>query len=85
MIRGINVSGKNVITMEALRSLVAACGCRDLRTYIQSGNVVLSSPSTAAACAAAVEQALAKRLGQFSEGQTKGRTLGVAGRGLLRR
>ena len=64
MIRGINVTGRNIVPMEALRSLVAGCGCEAPRTYIQSGNVVFESASGAKACTAAIEQALAKRLGK---------------------
>jgi uncharacterized protein (DUF1697 family) len=40
LLRGINVVGANQIRMEALRKLHEQCGCRDVRTHINSGNVV---------------------------------------------
>ena len=40
LLRGINVGGKNVIRMAALRSVFEAEGFRDVVTYIQSGNVI---------------------------------------------
>lgn len=42
MIRGINVAGHNKVRMSDLRALVAGLGYRDVTTYIQSGNVVLT-------------------------------------------
>ncbi len=41
--RGINVGGKNVLPMRELVSLLEQRGCVDIRTYIQSGNVVFQS------------------------------------------
>ena len=64
MVRAINVSGRNVVPMEALRAMFVACGCEDPRTYIQSGNVVFASESSPSACAKAIEHALHKRLGK---------------------
>lgn len=40
LLRGINVSGKNMLPMPDLAAIFAATGCEDVRTYIQSGNVV---------------------------------------------
>lgn len=48
LLRGINVTGRNSLRMAELRSLVEGLGCRDVRTYIQSGNVVLSCPAAVA-------------------------------------
>lgn len=39
-LRGINVGGKNKLPMKALAELFKEAGCTDVRTYIQSGNVV---------------------------------------------
>jgi uncharacterized protein (DUF1697 family) len=47
LLRGINVGGKNIIKMADLRSCFEAEGFRDVASYIQSGNVVFRSPSTA--------------------------------------
>ncbi|HEY4645164.1 MAG TPA: DUF1697 domain-containing protein [Steroidobacteraceae bacterium] len=44
LFRGINVGGKNMLPMKLLTALLEEAGCRDVRTYIQSGNVVLRSP-----------------------------------------
>jgi uncharacterized protein (DUF1697 family) len=43
LLRGVNLGARNRIAMEALRELLAAAGFEDVRTYVQSGNVVLSS------------------------------------------
>jgi uncharacterized protein (DUF1697 family) len=44
--RGINVGGHNALPMKSLPALLETCGCRDVRTYIQSGNVVFRSSSS---------------------------------------
>lgn len=44
LLRGINVGGKNKLPMSALAEIFAEAGCTDVRTYIQSGNVVFSAP-----------------------------------------
>ncbi len=46
LLRGINVAGKNRLGMSDLRSLLSVTGGSDVRTYLQSGNAVLSHPST---------------------------------------
>ena len=43
LLRGINVSGHNMIKMEALKSMLENCGFQNVETYIQSGNVFLES------------------------------------------
>lgn len=43
LLRGINVSGKNKIAMAALRDMCSDLGLINVQTYIQSGNIVLSS------------------------------------------
>ena len=40
LLRGINVGGKNILPMKALAEMFAVAGCTDVKTYIQSGNVV---------------------------------------------
>ncbi len=44
LLRGINVSGKNRISMPDLRRLYESLSLGNARTYIQSGNVVFESP-----------------------------------------
>jgi uncharacterized protein (DUF1697 family) len=43
LLRGINVGGKHRLPMSGLKLLLEQCGCVDVRTYIQSGNVILNS------------------------------------------
>jgi uncharacterized protein (DUF1697 family) len=40
LLRGVNVGGNNKVKMEALRATCEGLGWRDVRTYIQSGNIV---------------------------------------------
>ena len=40
LLRGINVGGKNRLPMKELAAMFVDAGCEDVRTYIQSGNVV---------------------------------------------
>lgn len=43
LLRGVNVSGKNLIKMDALKQLFLNLGCVNIATYIQSGNVIFTS------------------------------------------
>jgi uncharacterized protein (DUF1697 family) len=45
-LRGINVGGKNLLPMQRLARIFEALGCRDVRTYIQSGNVMFAASAT---------------------------------------
>jgi uncharacterized protein (DUF1697 family) len=56
LFRGVNVGGSNMLPMQSLKPLIEACGCADVQTYIQSGNVVFRSSASDAI-------RLAKRLG----------------------
>ena len=40
LLRGINVGGRRKLPMRDLATMFEAAGCEDVRTYIQSGNVV---------------------------------------------
>lgn len=40
LLRGINVGGKNKLPMKDLAAMFREAGCDDVRTYIQSGNVL---------------------------------------------
>ncbi len=42
LLRGINVGGKNLIKMPALAASFESLGFSNVRTYIQSGNVIFS-------------------------------------------
>ncbi len=43
-LRGINVGGKNIIRMEAVKQALAALGLLNVRTVLASGNVLFDSP-----------------------------------------
>lgn len=40
ILRGINVSGQKMINMEALKTLMKDLGFQNIKTYIQSGNLI---------------------------------------------
>ena len=64
LLRGVNVVGRNKIKMDELKSLGESIGLRDVRTYIQSGNVVFQSDQrTMAGCAKRMEMAIEKECG----------------------
>ena len=43
--RAINVAGHASVRMSDVRDAFATAGCRNVRTYIQSGNVIFESPA----------------------------------------
>src|SRR5262245_54636991 len=64
LIRGINVGHAKRVAMAELRALVEDLGCKDVRTLLNSGNVVFAAPGkTAEGAAARIEKGLAEELG----------------------
>jgi uncharacterized protein (DUF1697 family) len=64
LFRGINITGRNMVPMAALKAHLEKCGCADVRTYIQSGNAVFQSRlSDPAAIAKKLAAAVAKAHG----------------------
>lgn len=61
MLRGVNLGPTRRMKMEDLRAVYESLGLSDVRTYIQSGNVVFRSPRPIAA--ARIEAAIGKRFG----------------------
>lgn len=59
LLRGINVGGKNLIKMSDLKACFETLGFEDVRTYIQSGNVLFR---TAAAAQAKLTEQIEKAL-----------------------
>jgi uncharacterized protein (DUF1697 family) len=55
LLRGINVGG-NMLPMARLREILAGAGFADAKTYLQSGNVVLSADTTPAEIVALIER-----------------------------
>jgi uncharacterized protein (DUF1697 family) len=46
LLRGINVGGKDIIKMDALKQAFEEISCTGVKTYIQSGNVIFRSLET---------------------------------------
>ena len=65
LLRGVNVGRAKRVAMADLRALVEALGAREVRTLLNSGNVVFTAPEGVAPgeMAARIEAALAARLG----------------------
>ncbi len=64
MLRGINVSGQRRIKMDELRSLFESLGFGNVKTYIQSGNVIFDSRrASISKLASAIEIAIEKTFG----------------------
>ena len=64
LLRGINVGGKNKLPMNVLVEMFVEAGCKDVRTYIQSGNVIFNaSQSVSARVSDRVTARIAERLG----------------------
>ena len=57
LLRGINVGGRNKLKMQALRDLLTGLGAHDVKTYIQSGNVVFRGDVTADDISTAIGEA----------------------------
>ena len=63
LLRGVNLGSRNRIAMPKLRSLLEDAGFDDVATYVQSGNVVLSSRATPATVARKCKRLIADELG----------------------
>ena len=63
LLRGINLGSRNRVAMPALRDLLGAAGFDDVRTYVQSGNLVLSSDAAPVELERELEQLIAERFG----------------------
>jgi len=61
LLRGVNVGGHNRLSMADLRAVLEAAGCRDVQTYVQSGNGVVDHDGTPAELERVVAAALADR------------------------
>ncbi len=67
LLRGINVGGKNKVSMKALKACLEKAGFSSVSTYIASGNVILKSPKSASAVQSEIEKALPKAFKLDSE------------------
>ena len=64
LLRGINVSGHNMIKMDALKKMLENMGFQNVETYIQSGNVFFESEEeNAASIGFKIKQEISKVFG----------------------
>lgn len=63
LLRGINIGSRNRIAMPALREALEEAGFEDVGTYVQSGNVVLTSDAKADAVRRKVEGVVTESFG----------------------
>ncbi|HEX3690909.1 MAG TPA: DUF1697 domain-containing protein [Solirubrobacteraceae bacterium] len=63
MLRGINLGAKRRVPMADLRALFGEAGFRDVRTYVQSGNIVLESTAKPAALEGEAATLISERFG----------------------
>jgi uncharacterized protein (DUF1697 family) len=64
LLRAVNVGGTGKLPMKQLTMLCGGCGFDNVRTYIQSGNVVFESRRTEKAVHDALAKALTERMGK---------------------
>ena len=63
-LRGVNVGGKSIVSMAAIKAALVALGLSDVRTYLNSGNVIFSTrASDAPKLTARIEKALEQHTG----------------------
>ena len=63
LLRGINVGSHNRVSMPELRDVLTDAGFDDVRTYLQSGNVVVSSTAKADDAARTCARLIAEQFG----------------------
>ncbi|MBV9336631.1 MAG: DUF1697 domain-containing protein [Solirubrobacterales bacterium] len=64
LLRGINLGSRKRVSMPDLRAVLSSAGFENVRTYVQSGNVVLSgNRADSAALAARCEKLIGERFG----------------------
>ncbi len=63
LFRGINVGGNNIIKMKDLVDLLEGLSAKQVKTYIQSGNVVLQSTEEPSQLSEKISQAIQQRFG----------------------
>ena len=63
LLRGINVGGRNPLPMKELVAILEDLGCEAVKTYIQSGNVVLQSRKRATRLASEIGHEIERQYG----------------------
>jgi uncharacterized protein (DUF1697 family) len=62
LLRGVNVGGRGKLEMSRLKAVFEELGCSDVRTYINSGNVLFRDRRSASTLTRLAEQALGLRV-----------------------
>lgn len=63
LLRGINVSGKNKLPMVDLRQILSDLGFQNVKTYIQSGNVILESNESKSVICQKIKKGIKEKFG----------------------
>jgi uncharacterized protein (DUF1697 family) len=63
LLRGINVGGKNKVEMAQLKNVFESIGATEVRTYINSGNVIFQHKRTRSRLRTAIESAIEAEFG----------------------
>jgi len=63
LLRGVNIGPRNRVPMAELRAALEDAGFEDVKTYLQSGNVVLSNKAKPEQTARKVERLIQERFG----------------------
>jgi uncharacterized protein (DUF1697 family) len=63
LLRGINVSGRNMIPMAELRSVCGELNWKGVQTYIQSGNLIFAADGAPAEIEKQLEQSITRHFG----------------------
>ena len=74
LLRGINVSGKNILPMSDLRQILNDLDFQNVQTYIQSGNIILESEVSKVLICEKIKKAILDKFGY--EIPVIGRTIG---------
>lgn len=64
LLRGVNIGTKNSLPMAELRTMLEDLGCRDVRTYVQSGNAVFDTKLDRVKFTKVIEAALERYMGR---------------------
>ncbi|HEX3568424.1 MAG TPA: DUF1697 domain-containing protein [Candidatus Saccharimonadales bacterium] len=63
LLRGINVGGKSMVSMQELRGTIERAGMSNVSTYINSGNIICESDLPRAVVTNTIEQAIEQKFG----------------------
>src|SRR6266511_749404 len=67
LLRGINVGGKNKVPMAELKACFEEVGCKNVQTYIASGNVIFELNKSSAKLKDEIQKVLPKKFKLDSE------------------